>query len=74
MNDLVCIFRTFDSIQANLIKSTLENESIPCIINSNDASGTLPYLNLTQGGIEIFVHKDDANEAKEIIKSFKPED
>ncbi len=71
MTDFICIYKTLDSFEANLIKSRLESADIFCAINSNDASGTLPYLQFLEGGIEILVHKDDLKSAQEIIQEMK---
>jgi len=70
MDNLVCIFRTYDVFQANIIKSKLNDLNIYCFLKSNDASGTLPYLNLTQGGIEIYVPERDLIKSQKIISQY----
>ncbi|HEV8052839.1 MAG TPA: DUF2007 domain-containing protein [Parachlamydiaceae bacterium] len=70
-NKLVTLYRTYDNFEADLIKSYLESEDITCFLNTNDASGVLPYLALTQGGTEICVWSDDLEEAKKLLKKMK---
>lgn len=68
MNNFICIYQTFDTFEANLIKSYLDNEDILCILKPKDASGVLPHLGFSQGGIDIMVHEDNLEEAKKILK------
>lgn len=67
MNNFVCIYMAQDVIEANIIKSHLENEGVFCVIDTQDASGVLPQLQFLQGGVKVFVHKDDAAKSLEII-------
>lgn len=71
MNNLVSIYQTYDSIQANLIKSSLENANIYCFLKTNDASGVLPHLGFALGGTEILVREQDVKTAKTILKQIK---
>jgi hypothetical protein len=68
---LVTLCNTYDTFEADLIKSLLENENIPCFLNTNDASGVLPYLALTQGGTEICVRDEDLEAAKALLEEMR---
>ncbi|WP_059358660.1 putative signal transducing protein [Parachlamydia acanthamoebae] len=68
MNNFVCIYRTFDIVQANLIKSHFENEDILCVLKSNDASRILPHLGFSQGGIEILIHEQHLEDGLKILQ------
>ena len=65
---LVSLCRTYDNTEAELIRSFLESENIPCYINTNDASGVLPYLALTQGGSEVYVREEDLKAARALLE------
>lgn len=58
-----------DVIEANLIKSHLENEGVFCVVDTQDASGVLPQLQFLEGGVKILVHKDDLERSQEIINN-----
>ncbi len=62
MNEYVCIYRASEPIEAELIKSKLEDAKIPCMVRTNDANGTMPHLSLERG-IEILVPKESESEA-----------
>ncbi|QVL58302.1 MAG: DUF2007 domain-containing protein [Simkaniaceae bacterium] len=66
MSDYVCIYRGNEPVEIEFIKSKLEDSGIPYMIRTNDASGTMPHLNLERG-IEILVHKENEPEAKSTI-------
>lgn len=68
MSDFVCVYQTFDAMEANIIKARLENEGIPCYLRTNDASGTLPNLGLIQGGIQILISPKDLDTYKKIFE------
>ena len=65
---LVSLCRTYDNTEAELIRSFLESENILCYINTNDASGVLPYLALTQGGSEVYIREKDLEAAKALME------
>jgi Putative prokaryotic signal transducing protein len=67
MNDLVAIYQTYDSLKTQLIESLLSSENILCYCKTNDASGVLPHLRMSQGGIQIFVREEDQENALAII-------
>lgn len=68
MNNLISIYKTFDTIQADIIKSHFEAEGIYCFIRSNDASGTMPYLGISQGGADVMVREEDLEKSRELLK------
>ena len=63
MNEYVCIYRASEPVEAELIKSKLEDAKIPCMVRTNDASGTMPHLSLERG-IEILVPQENESEAR----------
>lgn len=65
---LVSIYKVYDSIEAELIKSQLEAEDIVSFLKSDNAGGSLSYFTATIG-IEIIVHKENAEKALKIIQS-----
>lgn len=69
MNNFVCVYMARDVIEANLIKSHLENEGVFCVVDTQDASGVLPQLQFLEGGVKILVHKDDLERSQEIINN-----
>jgi len=61
--DWVSVFRTSQDFQAEIAKEILENEEIKCvIIDENDS--LFPSI----GEIEVMVHKDYEEKAKELLK------
>lgn len=71
VNKLVTLHTTYDAFEANLIKSLLDSENIFCFLNTNDASGVMPHLNLTQGGTEILIWDEDMDTAKQLLQQMK---
>lgn len=71
MSNLICIYRTFDTFEADLIKSYFDNEEVFCFLKTNDASGTLPHLGFSQGGTEIMIHQQDLEASQKILKQIK---
>lgn len=65
-NDLICIHRVYEIIEAELIKSHLENEGIPTILKADNAGGSLSYFTSILG-VEIIVRKEDAERAYQHI-------
>lgn len=66
MSEYVCIYSGKKLIEVELIKSQLEDAKIPCLVRTNDASGTMPHLNLERG-IEVLVPKEKEADAKSVI-------
>lgn len=74
MNNFVCVYQTFDTIEANLIKSHLEEENIFCVLQTNDASGVLPHLGAAMGGVQLFVHKDNLEKSEKLLEQMFEEE
>lgn len=68
LDDLVCIHRVYETIEAELIKSHLEVAGIPAILKADNAGGSLSYLTSILG-IEIIVRREDAERAHHYIHS-----
>lgn len=65
-DEIICIYTSYDATEADMIKTQLESESIPCFLKSDNAGGMLPYLNMISG-FGIMVRKEDETRAKEVI-------
>jgi hypothetical protein len=63
------VVRTFhNAVQANLARTTLTAAGIESIVRSEDlASGVLAQMSFING-LEILVHRDDLQDAEEILK------
>jgi hypothetical protein len=61
---------TFDnSLTANMLKSKLENEGIPCFLNNENFTNMMPlYFNMLGSGVRVMVPTDQLERAKEIAK------
>lgn len=68
MSDYICIYKANDDIEAELIKSKLEDAEIPCMTRQNDASGTMPHLRLERG-IEILVSRENESKATQVVNN-----
>lgn len=66
-DDIICIYTTYDSTEADLIKAQLESENIPCFLKSDNAGGMLPQL-IMMTGIEIMVSKADEKLALQVMQ------
>ena len=67
MDDIICIYKAYNSTEADLIKSQLEGAGIPCYLRTDNAGGVLPHLTLVNG-IGIMVRADDEDIALEVLK------
>ena len=61
----VTIFRTFDSVEANLVSTRLQTAGIPAEI-VNEVSGMLFHAT---GGMRVEVPEESADEARALINS-----
>lgn len=66
MDEIICVYETYDSTEANLIKAHLESADISCYLKSDNAGGTLPHLTSVTG-IGIMIRKEDTELALKII-------
>jgi hypothetical protein len=54
--------------EANFIKDNLANEGIACILTNENFTTLMPNMNGILGaGIQILVHKDDYDRAKQVL-------
>lgn len=61
---------TFDnSLTANILKSKLENEGIPCFLNNENFTNIMPlYFNMLGSGVRVMVPTDQIERARKIAK------
>ena len=59
---------TFDnSLTANMLKTKLENEGIPCFLNNENFTNMMPhYFNMLGSGVKVLVPTDQLEKAREI--------
>lgn len=67
MDEIICIYNTNDSTEADLIKSQFEANGINCFLRTDNAGGALPYLSVTNG-VGIMINKENASLAQSILK------
>lgn len=67
MEDIITIYTTNDSIEAELIRSRLESFDVPCFIKSDNAGGVMPYLDVLTG-FSIMVNKEDKKKAMDVLR------
>lgn len=66
--DEIITYRAFDHyIEANIIKSRLESEEIPCFLEDENIVTLNPLYNLPAGGIKLRVFKNDINRIKDLL-------
>ncbi len=65
---LVLLTTIDDSISANLLKSKLESEDIPCVLINEHITDTLTHLKYTAGfGVRVMVFEDQVEEARQFL-------
>lgn len=64
---------TFDnSLTANMLKSKLENEGIPCFLNNENFTNIMPhYFSMLGSGVKVLVPTDQLEKAKEMLLLMK---
>lgn len=67
MAETISIYKVYDSIEAEMIKSKLENKGIICFLKSDNAGGFLPHMTFA-GGIDVMVCQQEAEQALNILK------
>lgn len=63
--NLIRIFVTYDVIQANMIRSLLEENGVNCFLKGENMFGSV-----FSGGIKVMILRDDLEKAKEIISTY----
>jgi hypothetical protein len=71
MSDLIKIRTFLKKYEAELAKGLLAEQEIKSIISADDCGGYRPHLPLGMGGIQLLVKKEDAEKAKEILKTLE---
>lgn len=67
--NLVLLTTCDNSIDANLIRTKLEHEGIPCFLNNENFTDLLPnYYNLLGSGVRIMIPEDSVEQAKELLQ------
>jgi hypothetical protein len=66
---LVTIARYDAEGDARLVKTQLENAGIPCMLANVGQSGLAPMFDATEGGVQVKVTADRANEAQALLES-----
>ena len=67
MTETISIYKAYDSIEAEMVKSKLENEGIICFLKSDNAGGFLPHMTFA-GGIDVMVQEQEAELALNLLK------
>lgn len=58
-----------NSIDANLLRAKLEQVEIPCFLNNENITNTLPhYFNMLGSGVQVMVPSDQLSRAQEIAQ------
>lgn len=65
-DDSICICKTYDVTEAELIRMQLEAEGIICFLKSDNAGSVLSHPTMMTG-TEVMVRGKDEREAKQII-------
>lgn len=66
---LVTVFQTFSSAEAQLISSRLEAAGLPVHVAHDLASASIEGYSLATGGILVQVPEDHSEEARQLIMS-----
>ena len=63
---------TYPSVmEADLVKARLAANGIDAVVQSDTASGAVPFLEVTEG-VRVFVRPDDLGEALEVLERMLP--
>ena len=63
---LVTATTFLEEIQAELAKSKLDDEGIPCMIRKDDCGGMRPHLSFARP-IELLVHEENLEKARKAL-------
>ncbi len=70
MDDLVAVGTFVSHVEAELARTALEAAGIDSMIQSDDAGGMYPTPWLAwNGGISVFVRREDAEAARDVLES-----
>ncbi len=62
------VYTTYDESEAVIIQGFLENEGIPCLVESSK-DARLPFLSGKMGQIKILVHPEDFAKAGKVMEA-----
>jgi hypothetical protein len=68
-SELVTIYRAFNPMDAQLIRSRLDAAGIPAEVMGELAALSMEGYSLSTGGIRVQVRAEDAEEARALIES-----
>ncbi len=68
------IYKTWQRSEAEMIKAILEKHGIHCMLSSDITHSVYPFSVNGLGEIRIFVPKEEADEAREIIQAYSREE
>ena len=67
------LLKTFSNVEAaEVALAQLSANGIDCAIETNDAGGMLPFLQVPEG-VKLFVAASQFEEARELLESVEPE-
>jgi ribonuclease-3 len=69
VRDLVAIFTSHSAVEASIVRGLLEANGVPSVVSSAVTQSVFPFTVNELGEVKIFVHPDDADDAKRIIDS-----
>jgi len=68
------LVQSFDNyIEANIIRSRLEQEGIACWLQDENSATITPFLADSIGGIKLMVAESQAERASELLEQFRNE-
>jgi ribonuclease-3 len=73
VSELVIIFRTHSDIEASIVRGLLEANGVLSVVSSPVTHSVFPLTVNELGEVRISVHREDADEAQQIIESHRTE-
>jgi hypothetical protein len=68
MEDKIVVYNTYyNPIEANIIKSKLEDSEIPCFLTDENISTIQPLFNQAVGGVKLNVFEKDIPQINELL-------
>jgi len=68
MDDKIIVYRTFyNPIEANIIKTRLEDAEIPCFLTDENVATIQPLYNQAIGGVKLNVFEKDVEEINALL-------
>lgn len=63
---LITLTTFYNPLQAEIVKTRLESEGIPCFLTDGNLLPSLSFFS-DEGGVKLKIHKQDFDRAKQII-------